>query len=174
MPGRGFGPDAIEGTWTRPARNYGRSLIYGLLAGIGAAFLWLETESSFRASLQLFAALISGDLSEAVAGLLNFASVTLMVLLVGLVFASPTAFPFIAFMVRFEQKAALLQEAWVWGLLGLVFAMPMGVWMAWPSIPEPGVLSAHSLAPLCLYLVCGAIGGVAAWFGFYRPIRSDP
>ena len=155
-----------------PSRSVARALIYGCLAGVGAALAALLTVAG-GFDFPLIDALLAGEIGEFFASLLILAISFAFAVLVGLFLAMPTAFPFIAIMARFEIKTAILQKVWVWGLLGAVFAIPLGLWMAWPSSQYESYLPAQwNLTMLGLNLSSGCIGGLAAWFGYYRPFRS--
>lgn len=155
-----------------PSRNEARALIYGCLGGVGAALAALLTYVG-GFDFPLIDALLAGEIGEFFAGLAILAIYFTFAVLVGLFVAMPTAFPFVATMVRFELKVAILQKVWVWGLLGAVFAAPVGLWMAWPSSRYESDLPAQwQYTLLGLNLGSGFVGGLAAWFGYYRPIRS--
>jgi len=156
-----------------PSRNVARALIYGCLAGVGAALAALLLTVAGGFEFPLIDALLAGEIGEFFAGLLILALYTAFAVLVGLFVAMPTAFPFVAMMARFELGTAILQKVWVWGLLGAVFAVPLGLWMAWPSSRYETDLPAQwNLGLLSLNLGSGFVGGLAAWFGYYRPFRS--
>lgn len=154
------------------SRSVARALICGCLAGVGAALAALiAVAGGFE--FPLIDALLAGEIGEFFAGLLILAIYTAFAVLVGLFVAMPTAFPFVAMMARFELRVAILQKVWVWGLLGAVFAVPLGLWMAWPSSRYESDLPAQwNLVLLSLNLGSGFVGGLAAWFGYYRPFRS--
>ena len=153
-----------------------RALILGSLACVSSALIALLT-LAIRAEgfdFPLINALLAGEIGEFLAGLLLLAIYLTAFVVVGLLVAMPTAFPFIAIMARFELKASILRKIWVWGFLGAACAVPLGLWMAWPSpLYESDGSARWNLGFLWVNLGSGFIGGVAAWFGFYRPIKSD-
>ncbi|MFM5948999.1 MAG: hypothetical protein ACKOPM_07185 [Novosphingobium sp.] len=157
-----------------PSRSVARALIYGCLAGISAALAALLVVAG-GVEFPLIDALLAGEIGEFFAGILILAVYIAFAVLVGLFVAMPTAFPFVAMMARFELRTAMLQKVWVWGLLGAGFAIPLGLWMAWPSSQyESDIPAQWNLVFFNLNLGSGFVGGIAAWFGYYRPIKSDP
>jgi hypothetical protein len=157
-----------------PSRSVARALIYGCLAGVSTALAALFVGAG-DVDFPLIDALLAGEIGEFIAGLLILTIYTALAVLVGLFVAMPTAFPFVAMMARFELRWTILQKVWVWGLLGAAFAAPLGLWVAWPSSQyESDLLAQWNLVFLTLNLGSGFVGGMAAWFGYYRPIKSDP
>ena len=172
MAGDDLGLNLIETPQREPCRSVRRALAYGCLAGVCAAmtFFFSFLDPSQTVS-ELIAALAAGALGEFVAGLVLVAIGLAIFLTIGLLVSMPTAFPFIVCMAWIEPRLALSSRIWVWGLLGAIFSIPVGIWLASIAPPFGGPFD---MSLFFLNVLGGSIGGLAAWHGYYRPVRSVP
>lgn len=154
-----------------PSRDTKRGLLFGSVTGAATGVLVLVSVALPDGLAHLWDALRAGRFAEFGSDLAFAAFIAIQFVAIGLLAGVPTSFPFMITMSRYEGRYPLLQKAWFWGLAGALFAIPPAVWFMAEFFSLNDGLGRWDLTPLYFNMACGLVGGLAAWAGYYRPVR---